>query len=169
MAKPTWDQYFDNIRQEVSKRSPDTRTKVGCVMVGPDKEIRMTGYNGFVDGIEERPERLHENEKLFWTSHAEEGSIALAVKLGVSLNNCVCYVGRCPCHRCMRQTLIAGIKEFVVDDTKIPNRWKESCYYGLYMLLEKKGIIRLVNDDTNRAASMFAECKRFLDKKNEKS
>ena len=166
MKKPTWDQYFDNIRQEVSKRSPDTRTKVGCVMVGPDKEIRITGYNGLVEGIKETPEKISGDSKYYFIVHAEENSISMAAKLGISLDKCVCYIGWCPCHRCMRQMLRVGIREFVINDRKINDRWKESCYYSLYMLLEKKGIIRMVDSNQNEAPFMFKKCHEFLEKKN---
>lgn len=48
-----WDTYFINMAMLVAKKSKDPSTQVGCVIVGPDKEIRSTGFNGFPRGVEE--------------------------------------------------------------------------------------------------------------------
>jgi hypothetical protein len=42
---PGWDQYYLDICQVVSCRSKDPNTQIGCVIVGPNHEIRSTGYN----------------------------------------------------------------------------------------------------------------------------
>ncbi len=48
-----WDQYFIKMAQLISTKSKDPSTKVGCVIVGPDNEVRSTGYNGFPRGVRE--------------------------------------------------------------------------------------------------------------------
>ena len=48
-----WDQFFINMAEHVSTKSKDPSTKVGCVIVGPDNEVRSTGFNGFPRGVEE--------------------------------------------------------------------------------------------------------------------
>src|SRR5258708_2603107 len=59
-----WDDYFMNIARAVSMRSKDHSRKVGCVIVGPDNEIRATGYNSFPRGINDNaPERHERPEK----------------------------------------------------------------------------------------------------------
>ena len=37
----------------VALGSKDTRTKIGSVVIGPDNEIRSTGYNGFPRGLDD--------------------------------------------------------------------------------------------------------------------
>ena len=41
-----WDDYFLEIARTVSKRSNCLRAQVGAVIVGKDKKIKATGYNG---------------------------------------------------------------------------------------------------------------------------
>jgi deoxycytidylate deaminase len=48
-----WDEYFINLAGLVAQKSKDPSTKVGCVIVGPDHEIRTTGFNGFPRGVRE--------------------------------------------------------------------------------------------------------------------
>jgi hypothetical protein len=44
---PSWDQYYLDICKVVAARSKDPNTQIGCVIVGPNHEIRSTGYNSF--------------------------------------------------------------------------------------------------------------------------
>ena len=47
MQKPIeWNEYFLEIARTVSKRSNCLRAQVGAVIVGADKKIKATGYNG---------------------------------------------------------------------------------------------------------------------------
>ncbi len=41
-----WNEYFLEIAHTVAKRSNCLRAQVGAVIVGPDKKIKATGYNG---------------------------------------------------------------------------------------------------------------------------
>ncbi|MBQ8476627.1 dCMP deaminase family protein [bacterium] len=41
-----WDEYFLEIARTVAKRSNCLRAHVGAVVVGADKKIKATGYNG---------------------------------------------------------------------------------------------------------------------------
>ena len=54
MFTEKWHYRFMDIAKLISTWSKDTSTKTGAVIVGPDKEIRATGYNGFVRGVEDR-------------------------------------------------------------------------------------------------------------------
>ena len=42
----SWDQKFLQLAFNIAEWSKDRSTKVGCVIVGPNNEIRSTGYNG---------------------------------------------------------------------------------------------------------------------------
>lgn len=48
-----WKQYFIDLTLVVASKSKDPSRQVGCVIVGPDKEIRSTGFNGFPRGVRE--------------------------------------------------------------------------------------------------------------------
>ena len=65
----SWDTFFIEMAMLISSKSKDPSTKVGCVIVGPDNEVRSTGFNGFPRGVIELADaREHapvEIEKLF--------------------------------------------------------------------------------------------------------
>ena len=48
-----WDRRFLALARHISEWSKDPSTQVGCVVVGPDREIRSTGFNGLPRGIED--------------------------------------------------------------------------------------------------------------------
>lgn len=64
MAQDDWDIYFIRLAMEVAKKSKDPSTKVGCIIVGPDNEIRSTGYNGFPRGVRELEGGPHTPKKI---------------------------------------------------------------------------------------------------------
>ena len=49
----SWDDYFIEMAGLIATKSKDPSTQVGCVIVGPDHEIRSTGFNGFPRGVAE--------------------------------------------------------------------------------------------------------------------
>ena len=81
-----WDVRFIELAKHISLWSKDPSTKVGCVVVGEDREIRSTGFNGFPRGIDDDDERLMDREKKYpLICHAEENAIMHAARIGVSL------------------------------------------------------------------------------------
>ncbi len=57
-----WDLRFIELAKHIAAGSKDPSTKVGCVVVGEDREIRSTGFNGFPRGINDDIERLENRE-----------------------------------------------------------------------------------------------------------
>ena len=119
----SWDQYFISISYLVAMKSKDPSTKVGCVIVGPDYEIRATGYNGFPRGIEDRVER-YENKsyKYMNINHAEENAILNAVRVGTALKGCTLYTQWLPCSSCAKFIIQAGISEVIYHEYFPGNR-----------------------------------------------
>lgn len=112
----SWNDTFFGLAWRLSRRSKDPSTKVGCVIVGPDREIRSMGYNGLPRGVEDRPERMERPAKYLWTSHAEENAVAQAARVGVSLKGCTAYVTHHPCSRCARSLIQAGVTAVAIGD-----------------------------------------------------
>lgn len=108
-----WDHRFLTLAAHIAGWSKDPSTQVGCVLVGPDKEILTTGFNGLPRGIVDDPIRMERPAKYLWTSHAEENAVAHAARIGVSLKGCTAYVTHCPCSRCARSLIQAGAKRVV--------------------------------------------------------
>ncbi len=137
-----WDARFIELARHISGWSKDPSTQVGCVVVGEDREIRSTGFNGFPRGIEDDSARLEDrDQKIPLICHAEENAIMHAARIGVSLKGCVAYVTWPPCTRCSRSLVQAGIVEVVYpEDIEIPDRWKEDFELSASMM-EEAGII----------------------------
>ena len=133
-----WDSRFLRLATHISEWSKDPSTQVGCVVVGPDREIRSTGFNGLPRGIEDNDERLNDREvKYPLICHAEENAIMHAARIGMSLKGCTAYVTWPPCTRCARSLIQAGISSVVYpEDTAIPERWMTDFNLSLNMLKE---------------------------------
>lgn len=97
----------------VATKSKDPSTKVGAVVVGPDREIRSTGYNGLPRGIEDTQERYSKPLKLKLINHAEENAILHCSRIGVSVKDCIIYVPWIPCSLCTKSIIQVGIKEVI--------------------------------------------------------
>lgn len=139
-----WDRRFIDLALHISGWSKDPSTKVGCVVVGADREIRSTGFNGFPRGIEDSIERLEDREMKYpLICHAEENAIMHAARIGISLKDCVAYVTWPPCTRCARSLIQAGVVEVVFPkDIEIPDRWVEDFERSLSMMNEAGVIAR---------------------------
>ena len=139
-----WDRRFIDLALHISDWSKDPSTKVGCVVVGSDREIRSTGFNGFPRGIEDSMERLEDREMKYpLICHAEENAIMHAARIGISLKDCVAYVTWPPCTRCARSLIQAGVVEVVFPkDIEIPDRWVEDFERSLSMMNEAGVIAR---------------------------
>lgn len=141
-----WDIRFIELARHISGWSKDPSTKVGCVVVGEDREIRSTGFNGFPRGIDDDAERLADREKKYpLICHAEENAIMHAARIGVSLKDSTAYVTWPPCSRCARSLIQAGIREVVYSSSEeIPERWLEDFEISTGMLAEANVLVRSV-------------------------
>lgn len=141
-----WDVRFLELAVHISRWSKDPSTQVGCVVVGPDREIRSTGFNGFPRGIDDSNHRLTDREQKYpLICHAEENAIMHAARIGVALKGCRAYVTWPPCTRCARSLIQAGVDEVVFPGgLDIPNRWMEDFEMSTGMMLEAGVSIREV-------------------------
>src|ERR1051325_7398663 len=104
-----WPQYLMGFALHAALKAKDPSSKVGCVVVGPDGEIRATGYNGIPRGVRDLPERLQRPAKDPRGSHPGGDAGAHAARVGVSLKGCTAYVTHHPCSRCARTLIQAGV------------------------------------------------------------
>lgn len=139
---PRWTEYLMGFAHHAAKMSKDLSTKVGCAVIGPNNEVRATGYNGLPRRVKDLPERLERPAKYLWTSHAEENAVAHAARIGVSLEGCVMFVTHHPCSRCARSIIQSGIKEVVIAH----------------------GVTNMPDEEFTVAAQMFYEADVFLNK-----
>lgn len=121
----TWDERFLGLARAVSHWSKDPSTKVGAVIVRPDRTLVSLGYNGFPRGTEDYHQLLNDREtKLRRTVHAEVNAILTASE---KLNGCTLYVTPLhPCATCAGIIIQSGIKRVVAKFAKSPKpEWAE--------------------------------------------
>lgn len=137
-----WNYRFMALAWHISNWSKDPNTKVGCIVVGPDKEIRSQGYNGFPRGVKETAKRQTRPTKYIFCEHAERNAIFNAVLFGASLKGCALYVTMPPCAECARAIIQSGIKTVFFlkrsdgDNVDIANNWRETLKDALHMFNE---------------------------------
>ena len=139
-----WDQRFLKLAEHISGWSKDPSTKVGCVVVGEDREIRSTGFNGFPRGIADDSARLADRDQKYpLICHAEENAIMHAARIGLSLKGCTAYVTWPPCTRCARSLIQAGVIEVVYPQgCEVPERWHSDFEMSPEMMAEAGRTIR---------------------------
>lgn len=137
----SFDNYFLDLARHVSTRSKDRSTKVGCVLVGPDNEIRSTGYNSFPRGInDDAPERHERPEKYLWTEHAERNAIYNAARVGTPLKGCRAYLPWFPCMDCARALVQVGCIEVVAIKPDLSDPKWGADFQRATVLFEEAGV-----------------------------
>jgi len=144
-----WDTYFMEMSKLVASKSKDRSRKVGCVIVGPQREVRSTGFNGFCRGVDDNVEERHERPaKYYWSEHAERNAIYNASRNGIQLKGCTLYSTVFPCSDCARGIIQSGITKVVTTpysgQTQMPD---ESFRVAEEMLRETGVAIEWIDDE----------------------
>ena len=120
--RPSWDEYFLKLAEQVAWRSRDTHCQVGAVIAREGSKedgyvVLATGHNGFARGVEDDDEIYQDKEeKLRWMVHAEANAIFNAARVGISLNGATIYVTKFPCIMCANAIIQVGIKRVYTLD-----------------------------------------------------
>lgn len=119
-----WDRWFLGMAEYVATASKDPSTKVGAIIVDPQRRIVSTGYNGLPQGVEDTDERLNNREiKYSMIIHGERNALLFA---GRSVAGCTLYtIPFLPCAACASMVIQAGIKRVVSPYSDNP-RWVEN-------------------------------------------
>ncbi len=146
-----WDKHFLGLALYHSKLSKDPSTRVGSVIVGPDRELLSAGFNGFPRGIADTPERLNDRDtKLKLVVHAEMNALLAAARTGMRLKGCTLYLcatddsgliwGGPPCTRCTVEIIQVGLSEIVSRPVKVGfSKWHDDLKMA-HALIEESGI-----------------------------
>ena len=116
MSKKDWAIHHAGTAAHTATKSKDRSTKVGAVIIGPDEEVRSTGFNGFPRGVNDDIDSRHERpEKYMWTEHAERNAIYNAARVGIPTNGATMVLNFCPwpCTDCARGVIQAGISRVI--------------------------------------------------------
>jgi len=123
--RPTWDEYFIEVMEAVSKRATCERGRSGCVIV-KDQQIVATGYVGSAPGDDHCDDVGHLFQKRLnsdgttsnhcvRTIHAEQNAICQAAKKGASIDGGTLYCRMTPCAVCAKMIISCGIKRVVAQ------------------------------------------------------
>jgi dCMP deaminase len=145
-----WDRRFMELALHVAQWSKDPSTKVGAVIVRPDRRIVSIGYNGFPSGVCDHEERYAERAvKYKFVSHAERNALD---NVSQDVKGCTLYSTLQPCPECAKSIIQKGIAEVVtiVDETR-KELLDEFMNYSYIMFEEAKLGIYRYNDGTDKS------------------
>lgn len=108
---PSWDCYFIEMCEVISKRSKDPSTQHGAVVVDDRHRVVSTGYNGGCRKIDDSLIDWSRPGKYNYVIHAEENAIWTAERK--DLEGCTIYVTGQPCRKCMLRIAHSGISKVV--------------------------------------------------------
>ncbi len=117
MTKPSFDEIYMELAENLAKRSHCVKAKVGAVLT-KDTRIISLGYNGPPAGThncdEEWPDTGCPRDSKGSCSlalHAEQNAILYAAKSSVTIEGSTLYVTLSPCISCARVIYTLGIKK----------------------------------------------------------
>lgn len=127
MSKLSWDEYYMNIADAVSTKSPD-RIKVGSVLISnKDNKILSTGYNSTPKGVN--------NANIDFTDRDLIKKIIVHSELNCviyknNFEDCTLYVTRSPCEKCVLVLAAARVNKIIYkDEHKDIKESKKLCQY----------------------------------------
>ena len=122
MSRPSWDEYFLAIAEEVARRSTCLRRPVGAILV-VGRRILATGYNGAPSGVphceevgclrEQMQVPSGQRHELCRGLHAEQNAIIQGARHGVRIDGATLYTTHRPCSMCAKMAINAGVRRVV--------------------------------------------------------
>lgn len=108
-----WDGRFLDLATFIAEWSKDPSTKVGAVLVRPDRTIASVGFNGFPRGVLDHVERYEDRStKYEMVVHAEMNALLSSRE---SLEGYTLYVAPLPpCSQCAAAIIQRGIRRVVI-------------------------------------------------------
>ncbi|HJY98192.1 MAG TPA: cytidine/deoxycytidylate deaminase family protein [Patescibacteria group bacterium] len=125
IVRPSWDDYFMEVADAISKRATCDRGKSGCV-IAKDKQVLATGYVGSPVGFPHCDDVGHELKKVInddgtisshcvRTVHAEQNAVCQAAKRGISIDGATVYCRMTPCRTCAMLLINSGIRRVYAE------------------------------------------------------
>lgn len=123
--RPSWDEYFMKLANEVSTRTTCLRRAVGAIIV-KDRRILATGYNGVPTGLrhcnvtgclrEQLGVPSGQRHEICRGLHAEQNALLQAARYGINISGASIYITTQPCVVCAKMLTNAGISEIVYQN-----------------------------------------------------
>lgn len=121
--RPSWDEYFISLVDQIAQRATCDRGKSGCLII-KDKRILCSGYVGSPPGFPHCDDVGHLMKKVIdedgtirqhcvRTIHAEQNAICQAARYGIALDGTTLYCSMEPCRVCAMLIISVGIVKVV--------------------------------------------------------
>jgi dCMP deaminase len=130
----SWNNYMFELAQHIATKSKDPSRQVGCVIMGPDYEIRTTGFNGFPRGVRETslvPQQPHFSEEYEYNITTQEVAVRCTCGLVVQVKAAVWDAGDTHPH-------FTG--EAPPSEEVLSNRWERPAKYQWVEHAERNAI-----------------------------
>ena len=128
--RPSWDQYFMTLANEVATRTTCMRRAVGAIIVKDRRILRQ--QLGVPSG---------QRHEICRGLHAEQNAIIQAARYGINITGASIYITTQPCVVCAKMLINAGIGEIVYQNP-YPDELSMS-------MLEEAGIkLRVYEEET---------------------
>ena len=114
-----WDNMFFSEAVLWSRRSHDSQTQCGCVLV-KNKTSIATGYNGFMRDVNDRKLPTERPDKYPFMIHAEANAIYNCAREGKSTLGARAYITAAPCTSCLQMLWQCGVHEIYFSDLSSP-------------------------------------------------
>lgn len=169
MNKPDWDTYYMAMCFVAARRSIDTSTKCGCVLVDEDNGMFTSGYNSPPRDCDDDEVPMTRPEKYAYMIHSEENALNQAAKQGIRVKGATAYITGFPCSRCFRDLKNAGIKKIVYGPNMAAMHTLDDSIdksdFEVIKFMNRHNPIKIV-EYTGDCSNVFDDAKRdFLDKK----
>lgn len=142
MDRPSWDDFYLGLAYFISRRSPDSQTKHGCVLVNDNHQILSVGFNGWPRGMKDELVPNTRPQKYTYVVHAELNAL---LNCQLPPKGATAYVtGEC-CVECLKAMRQSGIWRIVQNNcygsvkiTDEDRRVKKEIEEQTHMLIETK-------------------------------
>lgn len=109
----SWDEFFLRMCYLIARKSRDSSSKIGSVLIKKDKSVISCGFNGIPAGCAESEEKNIRPEKYYHWEHSERNAIFLAAKNGIQTNDSILFTLSLPCSDCARAAIQSGVKYII--------------------------------------------------------
>jgi dCMP deaminase len=153
LISDTWHERFLVLAEHVAQWSKDPSTKVGAVLVRPDKTIASVGFNGFPRGMDDSLDLLNIRDiRMSRVIHAEMNAVLNARDTLPHVGFTLYTTGPC-CDRCAVHMIQCGIRNFVwrpVDEER-KIRWHVETTLG-YLREAKASVLEIPHPSASPAS-----------------
>lgn len=123
--RPSWDEYFMKLANEVATRTTCLRRGVGALIV-KERRILATGYNGVPTSLrhcdvtgclrQQLGVPSGQRHEICRGLHAEQNALLQAARYGINIEGASIYITTQPCVVCAKMLINAGISEIIYQN-----------------------------------------------------